>query len=108
MFLCIGDQVSLDRPEVPVGEELQALCRALGDPSRFAIVQALMKEPLAVAQIAQQVDLSLSTVIHHLKQLAEARAVSLQLGSKGGRGSLYQLNRGYLLGLMEDVRQAMQ
>lgn len=108
MFLCIGEQVPLNEPDTSWSEDLQVLCRALGDPSRFAIVQALLKEPLSVAQIAQQVDLSLSTVIHHLKQLTEARAVSLQLGSKGGRGSLYQLNRSALLGLMDAARHAMQ
>ncbi len=65
-------------------EQLAAIFRALGDPSRLAIFEVIREscadgnahsdEDLrnSVSEIAQQFDLSLSTVSHHLKELRTA------------------------------------
>jgi ArsR family transcriptional regulator len=65
-------------------EQLAAIFRALGDPSRLAIFQLIrdccgdgVEHSTAdvrnsVSEIASQFDLSLSTVSHHLKELRTA------------------------------------
>jgi ArsR family transcriptional regulator len=65
-------------------EQLAAIFRALGDPSRLAIFQLIrdccgdgVEQSTtdvrnSVSEIASQFDLSLSTVSHHLKELRTA------------------------------------
>jgi ArsR family transcriptional regulator len=65
-------------------EQLAAIFRALGDPSRLAIFELIRDccgdgtEPTpvdvrqSVSEIAGQFDLSLSTVSHHIKELRTA------------------------------------
>lgn len=65
-------------------DDLAKIFRALGDPSRLAIFQVVRSacadasahssEELrnSVTEIAQEFDLSLSTVSHHLKELRNA------------------------------------
>jgi len=68
-------------------EQLAAIFRALGDPSRLAIFEVIRQSCAdgaehssldlrnSVSEIAQQFDLSLSTVSHHLKELRTAGLV---------------------------------
>ena len=55
--------------------ELADLFRLLGDHTRLRIVMACVDEPIAVGDIAAQLDLSSSLVSHHLRLLRAARIV---------------------------------
>lgn len=55
--------------------ELADLFRLLGDPTRLRIVLACLHSPVAVGELAAQLDLSGSLVSHHLRLLRAARIV---------------------------------
>ena len=55
--------------------ELADLFRLLGDPTRLRIVLACLHGPVAVGDLAAQLDLSGSLVSHHLRLLRAAQIV---------------------------------
>ncbi len=58
-----------------------AFFRALADASRLRIVGLLAQESLSVEQLAEMLDLSPSTISHHLARLAEAGLVTARAES---------------------------
>ena len=63
--------------------------RALGDPTRRAILLALLEEgPAPVHAIAERFDCSRPAISRHLRVLKEARLVELE---RSGRETLYRL-----------------
>ena len=62
------------KPDASVAE-LADLFRLLGDHTRLRIVMACVEDPIAVGDIAAQLDLSSSLVSHHLRLLRAARIV---------------------------------
>ncbi len=56
--------------------ELLFFFKALSDPNRLKIAGLLAREPMTVEQIAEAVNLTSSTVSHHLSFLAHAGLVS--------------------------------
>ncbi len=54
---------------------LADLFRLLGDPTRLKIVVSCLRTPLAVSDIPERLDLSVSLVTHHLRLLKGARLV---------------------------------
>ncbi len=70
-------------------EEMLAFFKALADANRLKIVGLLAREPLTVEQLAPMLELSPSTVSHHLARLAEAGLVSARAE---GYYSVYELN----------------
>jgi len=69
-------------------EELLAFFKALSDANRLRIVALLAEKPLSVEQLAEMLDLSSSTVSHHLSKLAKVGLVSARAE---GYYSIYQL-----------------
>lgn len=69
-------------------EELLNFFKTLADPNRLKIIGLLAQQPLSVEQLAEQVNLSSSTVSHHLSRLSKARLVSARAE---GYYSIYQL-----------------
>lgn len=62
---------------------------ALGDPSRFAIVQCLAERPHAVGELADELPISRQAVSQHLRVLKDAGLVADQaVGTK----RVYRLN----------------
>jgi DNA-binding transcriptional ArsR family regulator len=62
---------------------------ALGDPSRFAIVQCLAERPRSVGDIADELPISRQAVSQHLRVLKDAGLVAAQaLGTR----RIYRLN----------------
>ena len=49
---------------------------ALGDPTRFAILESLARRPLAVSELAETLPVSRPAVSQHLKVLKEAGLVA--------------------------------
>ncbi len=74
--------------ETPYVEELLAFFKALSDANRLRIVALLAEKPLSVEQLAEMLDLSSSTVSHHLSKLAKVGLVSARAE---GYYSIYQL-----------------
>jgi DNA-binding transcriptional ArsR family regulator len=62
---------------------------ALGDPSRFAIVQCLADRPRAVGELAEELPISRQAVSQHLRVLRDAGLVTNQ--AEGTR-RVYRLN----------------
>lgn len=59
-------------------EELLTFFKAMADATRLKIVGLLAKEPLSVEQLAEMLNLSASTVSHHLSKLLQAGLVSVR------------------------------
>jgi DNA-binding transcriptional ArsR family regulator len=62
---------------------------ALGDPSRFAIVQCLAERPRAVGEIADDLPISRQAVSQHLRVLKDAGLVA---DKAVGTRRVYRLN----------------
>ena len=62
---------------------------ALGDPSRFAIVQCLADRPRAVGDLAEELPISRQAVSQHLRVLKDAGLVS---SHAEGTRRIYRLN----------------
>lgn len=65
--------------------------RALGDPTRILVLNLLATEarPMPVGEIVDRLDVSQSTVSHHLKQLTD---VGFVLVDQQGTSNLYRVN----------------
>ena len=74
-------------------EELLAFFKALSDANRLRIVALLSREAMAVEQLAETLDLSSSTVSHHLARLSK---VGLVAARAEGYYSVYHLETGAL------------
>ncbi|HZE85512.1 MAG TPA: metalloregulator ArsR/SmtB family transcription factor [Puia sp.] len=72
--------------------KLEKMCRALGDPYRIRIMEALrlQQDWVPCTNIIEMFQLAQSTVSHHLKQLVEA---DLLLYERDGRYSRYRINK---------------
>jgi len=68
---------------------MNALFKALNDPTRRAILERLRAGPLTAGTIAEQFQFSAPTISHHLDLLRQADLVSSQ---KQGQFVLYTLN----------------
>ena len=79
---------------------LADIFRLLGDPSRLRIVLATMNGPLAVGDIATQLNLSQSLVSHHLRLLRAARLVRHE---RKGREIHYQIHDHHVACVVDDM-----
>lgn len=72
-------------------KRVEKISKALGDPYRIQIVEAIKKEKdwMPCSAIVEMLDLAQSTVSHHVKQLVDA---DLLLAEKDGRHAKYRLN----------------
>lgn len=79
--------------EIPNTNDCAKWLKALGEPIRLQIVQALLNGPLTVTAITEAVQVEIATASHHLQVLLHA---GLVLVEKQGRFSVYQLNPEFL------------
>ena len=63
--------------------------KALGEENRFRIVMMLRERPLCVCEVCAVLDISLSTVSTHLRQLTQAGILQSE---KDGRWVIYRLS----------------
>ena len=70
-----------------------AVFRALGDPTRFAIMSLLCRQDSYVELLAEKLSLTPGTISHHLKKLEEAGLVSC---SRTQFYMIYSVNRAAL------------
>jgi ArsR family transcriptional regulator len=73
-------------------KKVEKMSKALGDPYRLKIVEAINKEQdwMQCCAIIDMFDLAQSTVSHHVKQLVDA---DLLLAEKEGRHAKYKVNQ---------------
>ncbi|BAV04349.1 ArsR family transcriptional regulator [Filimonas lacunae] len=71
---------------------VEKISKALGDPYRLKIIEAIKEEPnswMACSALVSMFNLSQSTISHHTKQLVDA---DLLVAEKEGRCTRYKLN----------------
>jgi len=73
---------------------------ALGDPSRFAIVQCLAERPRAVGDLADELPISRQAVSQHLRVLKDAGLVAAQAV---GTRRIYRLNPAGVIALKDQL-----
>lgn len=57
---------------------IDRIFRALGDPTRRAIVEKLCEGPISVTQLAEPLDITLAAVVQHLQVLEESGLVNTE------------------------------
>src|SRR5260221_10464439 len=74
-------------------KKVEKISKALGDPYRIQIMQAIKEEKdwLQCQAIKQMFNLAQSTISHHLSQLVDA---DLLHAEKDGRHARYKINKG--------------
>ena len=72
-------------------KDVEKISKALGDPYRLKIVEAIKKEKtwMQCSDIVVMFGLAQSTVSHHMKQLVDA---DLLIAEKEGRNTKYVVN----------------
>ncbi len=73
-------------------KKIEKISKALGDCYRLKIIEAVRKEQdwMQCGDIVDMLQLSQSTVSHHLKQLTDAE---LLIAERDGRKTRYMLNK---------------
>lgn len=79
---------------------LAYLFRLLGDATRLKIVVSCLRTPLAVSDIAERLDLSVSLVSHHLRLLKGARLVK---ADRQGKQVYYEADDAHVRRMVEDM-----
>lgn len=105
-MVCVGsfaDEKTLEDISNSISENsieyLARIFKALGDPSRLKIVYVLYKSPLCVCDIANALDLSQSSVSHHLRILRDLNLVKFK---REGKLLIYSLDDEHVFKLMEE------
>lgn len=83
-------------------KKIEKISKALGDPYRLKIIEAIRKEPewMQCSCILDMLNLSQSAVSHHIKQLVDAE---LLIPEKDGRKVKYILNKEVFAGYAEFI-----
>lgn len=75
------------------GDELDAVLRALADPTRRAVVERLSRSPAIVSELAAPFSMALPSLMQHLRVLEDAGVVTSE---KQGRVRTVSLRPGAL------------
>ncbi len=73
---------------------LSSMFKALSDPTRLNIIDILSKTPLCVHDIANILDMSQSSISHHLRALRDTRLVKFQ---REGKLVIYSVDDDHVL-----------
>ena len=58
--------------------DIDGIFRALGDPTRRAIMERLSRGPISVSQLAEPLSITLAAVVQHLQVLEESGLVATE------------------------------
>lgn len=72
-------------------EALDATFTALADPTRRAVIRALLKQPRRAGELAEQVEMSAPALSRHLKVLRAAGLIVEESVPEDARVSLYRI-----------------
>jgi len=78
---------------------LSQIFKAMSDPTRIKIINALMKSPLCVSDIAVLLDMSQSSISHQLALLRNQNLIKVK---RKGRRSYYSLDDEHVLSIFKD------
>jgi DNA-binding transcriptional ArsR family regulator len=81
-------------------KEIANMGKGIGNENRYRILEALMKGPLAVGDIAKKVDIPQPAVSQHLKVLKSANLVE---DKRQGQEVLYSVNVSYMASLLKKL-----
>ncbi|TAK05550.1 ArsR family transcriptional regulator [Patescibacteria group bacterium] len=81
-------------------KEIARMGKGIGNENRFRILEALMKGPRTVGQIAKTVRLPQPSVSQHLKVLKSANLVE---DTRRGQEVIYVVNVLYMAGLLKKL-----
>ncbi len=90
---------------LPVESENLAMAdlfKALGDPTRLRIVQALALEELCVCDLTALIDVSISAISHQLRLLRNLNLVKFR---KSGKMAYYSLDDAHVTELINITRE---
>ena len=89
-------------PGKSVTRSLAELFKALSDPTRLRIVQALLQEELCVCDISAIVDVSISAISHQLRLLRSMHIVKFR---KQGKMVYYSLEDEHISQMIEIAQE---
>ncbi|RJR13807.1 ArsR family transcriptional regulator [Candidatus Parcubacteria bacterium] len=81
-------------------KEIANMGKGIGNENRYRILEALMKGPLAVGDIAKKVNIPQPAVSQHLKVLKSANLVE---DERQGQEVLYSVNVSYMASLLKKL-----
>ena len=81
-------------------KEMAKMGRGISNENRFRILEAIMKGPKTVGQIAKKVDLPQPAVSQHLKVLKSSNLVN---DERNGQEVLYTINILYMASLLKKL-----
>ncbi len=85
--------------------DIVALCKALGDPVRFAVVDVLARHGETCAcELLERFDVTQPTLSHHMKILCASGLVDVR---REGKWSHYSLNRSTLGAFLQFLERQM-
>ncbi len=94
------------RPLPPLlADRVAELLSVFGDPSRVRILWVLTQGEINVGALAEAVEMSVSAVSHHLRQLRQLRLVQVR---KDGRQAFYQVDDDHIVALLQQVVSHVQ
>ncbi len=99
------DRVNQNLTSSQETSDMAGLFKALADPTRLRIVQALLLEELCVCDISALVDVSISAISHQLRILRNMRIVKYR---KQGKQVYYSLDDEHISELLETAFQHVQ
>lgn len=85
-----------------VCEQIERFGKAIGNTTRYNIVQALARGPKTVSELVDTVDSSQSAVSQHLKVLKLSDIVTCE---RNGQEICYSLNTSHVLVLLKSLTQ---
>lgn len=101
---CVDNDAVLNAQQKQLPEEevikLADIFRALGDPTRIRILQALRHEELCVCDLSYVLGMSQSAVSHQLRVLRNLRIVKFR---KSGKNVYYSLDDDHIVLLFDQV-----
>jgi len=85
--------------------EIQKLGKGIGNPTRYRILEALMKGPRPVGELVKAAKASQPAVSQHLAVL---KSCGLVADAKQGQEVVYSLNAAYMLALLTGFAKHMK
>ena len=79
-------------------KDLAKLYKAMGDPTRLRIIYILSKSPLCVCDIALLLDMTQSSISHHLRVLRDINLVKFK---REGKLVIYDLDDHHVLNMLD-------
>lgn len=80
-------------------EDLSQIFKALGDPTRSSIIYVLSKSPLCVCDISELLNMTQSSISHHLRILRDQKLVKFQ---RKGKLVIYSLDDDHVFTIFKE------